>query len=35
MEMGKLLAIGLLAGVGALVAKEMPSLKRYLKLKGM
>ncbi len=35
MEMGKLLAIGLLAAVGALVAKELPSLKRYLKIEKM
>jgi hypothetical protein len=33
--MGKLLALGLLAGVAVLVARELPSLKRYMKIERM
>ena len=33
--MGKWLGVALLAGLGALVAFELPSLKRYLKLERM
>ncbi len=32
---GKVAAIGLLAGVGALVAVQLPEIKRYLKIERM
>ncbi len=33
--MGKWLALALLAGLAAFVAREVPSLKRYLKIERM
>jgi hypothetical protein len=33
--MGKLLAIGAVLGIGAMLARELPGLKRYQKISGM
>jgi hypothetical protein len=33
--MGKLLALAVVGGIGAMVARELPALKRYKKISSM